>query len=236
MNTNPLISIIIPCYNKAKYLKATLDSALSQTYENTEIIVVDDGSTDNPDFIMQQYSDSKIKYFKQKNSGVVVSRNRAIENSQGQWILPLDADDILPDNYIETLWKNVDDIKTISSAPHIYVDENCKSLNTVWPELTSRADFSFEALFESNRISNSSLYSRQMWEAVGGYDIKVNNLFCEDWELWINLVYHGCKIKFTRDTAYYYRILPWSGKDVSRTNLDSIKWYLWKKYKLKTWR
>lgn len=91
-----LVSIIMPSYNTAKYIAETVQSVLAQTYQNWELIIVDDCSTDDTDEVVRPYlSDSRIKYLKnEKNSGAAVSRNRALREAQGKWIAFLDSDDL----------------------------------------------------------------------------------------------------------------------------------------------
>ena len=90
-----LVSIIMPSYNTARYIKNSIDSVLAQTYKNWELLIVDDCSTDNTDEIIAQFNDSRIKYVKnEKNSGAAVSRNRALAQAKGKWIAFLDSDDL----------------------------------------------------------------------------------------------------------------------------------------------
>ena len=97
------VSIIITCYNKEKYVKETIESALNQTYKNLEIVCIDDASTDNSRNILKEL---KLKYNniilleENKNIGVVRARNKAIEIANGEYILPLDADDIIEPTYV----------------------------------------------------------------------------------------------------------------------------------------
>lgn len=104
-----LVSVIMPVYNASKYLAASIDSVLKQTYKNWELLCVDDGSTDNSFTILNTYSqkDKRIKIFSQENSGPAQARRYAIENSVGQYVTYLDADDILSEDFID---------KTLSSA------------------------------------------------------------------------------------------------------------------------
>src|SRR5215204_4807622 len=90
---NPLVSVIIPNYNYAQYLTQTLDSVLSQTYPHVEIIVVDDGSTDGSQEVLRNYTD-RVTWFQQRREGVSVARNRGVQESHGQLIAFLDADDV----------------------------------------------------------------------------------------------------------------------------------------------
>lgn len=98
---NPLISIIMPAYNAAKYISNSIQSALDQTYEHWELIVVNDGSTDNTHEVVGSFSDNRIIYFEKTNSGVSDARNYALEKIQGQFFCFLDADDILPPNSLK---------------------------------------------------------------------------------------------------------------------------------------
>lgn len=97
----PLISIIIPVYNGEKYLESTLRSAIGQTWQNTEILIIDDGSTDRSLAIAEGFTDKRIKIFHEQNSGSAVARNKGITESTGEYIQFLDADDLLSPNKIE---------------------------------------------------------------------------------------------------------------------------------------
>ncbi len=106
-NNEPKISVIIPIYNMEKYLKECLNSVINQTLKDIEIICVNDGSIDNSLTILKEYEkkDKRIKIINQKNSGVAIARNRAIDISKGQFIAFLDSDDkIINDNSLENLY------------------------------------------------------------------------------------------------------------------------------------
>lgn len=130
MNTKfcPLVSIIIPVYNGSNYMKEAIDSALAQTYKNIEIIVVNDGSTDNTDEIARSYGD-KIRYFKKENGGVATALNLAIKEAKGEYISWLSHDDLYHPNkiqrQIETL-KTLEDKNTIIFSDIEMIDENSK--------------------------------------------------------------------------------------------------------------
>lgn len=97
----PLVSILIPCYNAEKWLAETLESALAQTWDNIEIIVVDDGSTDKSLAVAKQFEPDGVKVISQANKGASAARNRAFQESQGDFIQYLDADDLLVPDKIE---------------------------------------------------------------------------------------------------------------------------------------
>ena len=101
MTPIPLVSILIPCYNSAPWLAETLESAIAQTYQNKEIIIVDDGSKDNSLLIAKKYERSNIKVVTQRNKGQSAAENRALQEAQGEFIQYLDADDLLAPNKIQ---------------------------------------------------------------------------------------------------------------------------------------
>ncbi len=100
MTNKPIISVMMPTYNNAKYIKQAIESIYAQNYDNIEIIVVDDGSTDNTKEIVQQYKD--IKYFYIEHKGISVARNTALENAKGEYIAFLDSDDYWLPNKLNT--------------------------------------------------------------------------------------------------------------------------------------
>lgn len=97
----PLISIIIPLYNKSKSIARAMDSVMAQTYPDWELVVVDDGSTDDSKDIVASYIDSRIKFYYQTNAGVSTARNNGVEKANGEWIVFLDADDYLTPNALD---------------------------------------------------------------------------------------------------------------------------------------
>src|ERR1035437_9267548 len=100
----PLVSVIIPVYNMQEFLAQTIESVLSTTYSSFEVIIVDDGSTDDSLRIANEYSDKdkRIRVLSQQNSGVSTARNHAIREAFGKYILPVDADNLLSPDYIES--------------------------------------------------------------------------------------------------------------------------------------
>lgn len=108
MNVNDKVSIIVPIYNAEKYLEKCLESILKQTYINIELILINDGSTDNSDKICERYRkiDNRIKYFEQNNQGVSSARNKGMKESTGDFLIFVDADDYIEPNMIELLYTN----------------------------------------------------------------------------------------------------------------------------------
>ena len=112
---NPKISIVVPVYNVEKHLKRCVESLKNQTYENLEIILVDDGSTDSSGKLCSEYKSEKIKVIHQKNKGLPAARNTGVKNATGSYIFFCDSDDWLDDNLIEKLVKNNSE-KTLSGC------------------------------------------------------------------------------------------------------------------------
>jgi glycosyltransferase involved in cell wall biosynthesis len=124
---NPLVSIIIPLYNSEKYLVDCIDSALAQTWLNKEILIVDDGSTDNSLSIAKKFDNTTIKVFEQENKGASLARNKGLAEAKGEFIQFLDADDLLSPNKItaqlKLLLKHPGKI-AVCSTVHFFNDQN----------------------------------------------------------------------------------------------------------------
>lgn len=105
----PLISIIVPVYNVDAYLKQCIDSILNQKYENFELLLVDDGSTDKSGDICDVYGkrDKRVRVFHKKNGGVSSARNVGLDNAKGDWIAFVDSDDIVTPSYLSGLYSDV---------------------------------------------------------------------------------------------------------------------------------
>ena len=111
LNEKGMVSVIVPCYNQAIYLPEALNSLLAQTYQCWEAIVVNDGSPDETEKVALEYTwkDSRIKYVFKENGGLSSARNKGIELAQGEFILPLDADDIIHPEYMEKAMEAFED-------------------------------------------------------------------------------------------------------------------------------
>ena len=114
----PLISVVVPVYNVEQYLKKCLDSIIKQKYNNLEIIIVNDGSTDNSQKICQEYvkKDKRIKLITQKNQGLSAARNTGIDNAHGKYISFVDSDDYLDLEFINELYNTIIENKSDISA------------------------------------------------------------------------------------------------------------------------
>ena len=151
-----MVSIIMPSYNTASYIKESIQSVLNQTYTNWELIIVDDCSTDETEEVLATITDSRIKYFKNKeNSGAAISRNKALREARGQWIAFLDSDDLWLPNKLEkqinfmknngykfsyTNYEEIDMVTTPDGKPVAMVHcNNCTSDLNAWVGLFGEA-------------------------------------------------------------------------------------------------
>ena len=195
-----LISVIVPCYNQAQYLDECLQSVLDQTYPNWECIIVNDGSPDHTEEVAQNWvaKDVRFKYFYKENGGLSSARNYGIERAEGEWILPLDADDYISNNYLELAEKHFsdDEVKVIycNAWKFGYINEDW-NLNS----------FSLKNLALGNVIFCSAFFRKLDWERIGGYDENLK-LGYEDWEFWINILKDSGVIIQLETVGFFYRI------------------------------
>ena len=127
---NELISIKVPIYNVENYLRQCLDSIVSQTYQNFECLLINDGSSDNSADICREYieKDSRFRYFEKENVGVSSARNLGIERSKGQYITFIDSDDWVDSEYLEVLYRALIEEKAdiaITTYKQFNMDDNC---------------------------------------------------------------------------------------------------------------
>jgi len=194
----PLVSVIIPTYNTGVYIKEAVDSALSQTHPNIEIIVVDDGSTDNTKAVLQPYINSeKVKYIYQRNKGLPGARNTAIKEAKGKYVALLDADDLfLPDKLgrqVQHLEENKDLDLSYCDIYHFKDSEPDKLLRLNYTYYSGEAVF--EKLLEKNFIAPLSVVVRRsVFDRLGYFDESLRR--SEDYEFYLRLAYGGAKIDF----------------------------------------
>ena len=212
MSENPLISVIIPAHNASKFIERTLKSVSDQSYKELEVIIVDDGSTDSTYTIISNHAqrDNRIKVIQKNNSGVADSRNKAIDYAAGEFIAPIDADDVW---HPETLKKLVncllkqDSSVGLAYAWSVFIDENDCLMNNF---KASNADgWVYQTLLCHNFIGNASatLIRRACLDTVGGYSTELrqqNAQGCEDWDLYLRIASHY-KFSVAREFLVGYR-------------------------------
>ena len=219
----PLVSVVIPTYNRAYSVGKAVHSVIRQTYENLEIIIVDDGSTDNTREIIENIKDSRIVYIYQKNQRQSAARNNGVRVAKGDLIAFLDSDDIwLP----EKLEKQV---KAFQSDPHIgLVTCWSKSVNVNDPDnyainacyARNREEFILDLLLEKVIISTSqAVIKRECFEKLGGFD--PNFLLEEDYDMFLRVASEDDVFCINEVLAIYYKK---SGQSLcDKTAVEEIK-------------
>lgn len=199
------ISVIVPVFNEEKYISATLDSIINQNFDDYEVIVVDDGSSDNTLKIVEdKFLNSSIphKIIHQKNSGVSMARNRGIEESTGEYIVFVDGDDYILTNHLSQLYNPEYDFSLIQmvkkendrlSDVHVYGADEIDCIDFIKQELEMKIPFNFVQLsFKSDIIKNNNLKYR--------HDIS----YGEDTDFALRALFYGNKIKINNEITYYY--------------------------------
>lgn len=194
-----MISIIIPSYNQQDYLPEAIESALNQTWSDKEVIVIDDGSTDNSLVIAQSYKKNGVKVISQVNKGLASARNTGIMNANGQYILPLDADDMLLDNCLEKVSDVIFETKADIIAPS-FKEFGLRNTSIVLMPSPTLEDFK-----TGNRIGYCSAIKRSVLLEVGGYSPRMIWGY-EDYHLWFDLLSRGKKLVTIPEVVWLYRI------------------------------
>jgi Glycosyltransferases involved in cell wall biogenesis len=198
---HPLVSVIICNYNYGQYIGEAIESVMSQTYSNIELVIIDDGSTDNSRKVINLYTTSNpaIKYRKQQNQGIVFARNLGIELASGDYIVFLDSDDKFPNNYIKTLF----DVAISRSFDITYCD--LRQFGTGINRKIKLPEFSLSDIKWHNIVHISALIKRSIIKNHR-FDVNLNKkLNHEDWDFFLALALDGARIGKTEKTYLLYR-------------------------------
>jgi glycosyltransferase involved in cell wall biosynthesis len=213
MENQPLVSVIVPCYNQAEFLPEALDCVRAQTYQNWECVIINDGSPDSAEAVAQPYlaKDARFKYLRQENQGPSAARNSGIRHSSGKYILPLDADDRVGSEYLSEAVAALEqdsELKLVYSRVNFFGENHGE-----W----KLPDYSPSELLVRNMIFNSAIFRRTDFDRVGGYDENFRDGH-EDWEFWISLLCPAGKVLKLPEIHFFYRI-----RDCSRQHTLSGK-------------
>nr|MBN1230023.1 glycosyltransferase [Anaerolineae bacterium] len=204
MINNPLVSVIIPVYNQAHYLQRALDSVLAQIYRPVEIIVVDDGSTDNPRAICEQYGD-RVRFIRQENQGVCTARNAGLQAATGELVQFLDSDDfVIPDklNAQVALLVANPQVGIVNSGWWL-TDQQGAVLECVTPWNEAPVLDLETWLFWKPVLPGAMLLRKAVVEAAGGFDPAFTQ--AEDVDLVLNMMLTGCEARWLKRPTVYYR-------------------------------
>lgn len=216
------ISIIIPCYGQAQYLPNAIESALNQTVKAHEIIVVNDGSKDGSLEIAKSYENKGIKVIDQVNKGLASARNTGIMNSTGDYILPLDADDMLVETAIEEITKRIEETEADIVAPSF----KCYGLSNETIILNGDGLIAKSFIY-ANRLGYFSAYKRSKALEIGGYSPKMVEGY-EDLHFWIDMFKRGASISVIQKPLVLYQVKANSMIHEAQANHDKLMAQIYK--------
>jgi len=196
----PMVSVIIPCFNHGQYIDEAVNSVLSQTFQDFEIIIVNDGSTDKYTVNkLNSYNKPKCKIIHTVNKGLSTARNIGIKESSGKYLLPLDADDKIGVKYLEEAVKILEkdiEIGIVYCDVEFFGDKAGK-----W----NLPDFSIDRILIMNMIICSALFRKCDYEKTKGYN--PNMIYgWEDWDFWLSVIENGSGVYKLPDVHFFYRI------------------------------
>jgi glycosyltransferase involved in cell wall biosynthesis len=195
----PRISVLMPCFNHGAFIGEAIESVLAQTFQEFEIVVVDDGSTDAVTArTLSQLRTAKTTVLTTKNRGLPAARNHAARHASGEFFCALDADDKLAAMWFEKAINVLDERPEIAFVSHwldTFGDEH-------WTWKPERCDL--PSLLARNAVNGAALVRRNAFEAIGGYDESMRE-GCEDWDFWLRLVEHGFEGTIIPEVLFHYR-------------------------------
>lgn len=223
----PLVSIIIPTFNRAHLIGQTIESILNQTYTNWECVIIDDGSTDGTRVVIESYSarNPKIKYFVRPQDlikGANSCRNYGFEKSNGDWIKWFDSDDLFFENALEKTIPFLNDENDVVISKLLFVDENIKPINRKHTILS-------ENVIDDYLVGNIAFYTigptwkRSFLEGKSElFDVTIGNL--DDWDFNLRMIYENPKMTFINEALIQYRVHSNSlSHELDKLNLNEIK-------------
>lgn len=223
---NPLVSIIIPCYNHGKYIQETLQSCFSQSYKNIEIIIADDGSDDEQTIeFLNNINDKRITLLHLCNSGPSVARNKAIEVSCGDFIVPLDADDLICHDALENCIPILNQNHKLA-----VVYGNC---NYFGAENYLRKQQSFDIIkqLNYNMVALCSVIRKSAFYEAGMFDENMSRNGLEDWEFWISVYKKGWEFHYIDKILFDIRVNYNSRTyKVANEHIEKLRNYVYQKH------
>lgn len=224
----PSVSIITPTYNRAHTLARTINSVLAQSISDWELVIVDDGSTDNTKDLVESYEDSRVRYYRQERKGVSAARNKAVSLAESEWVAYLDSDNILFPNYLERMFAHI-----AKNKGAVFSFPKGERLLELWieGELVERIDESREFADEItvcdivhrklHTDGNGLMHLRRVFGKDVCFDEKISGM--EDWDFLLTL----CQ-KYSNDFVYVpetlYSYSQRFGGDSIVSNTSYRKW------------
>ncbi len=223
------VSIVIPVFNSGQYLPDTIKSIEKQSFENWEVIIVDNGSTEKStcdylDLIRTNYTD-KFHVFTSEEPNVSAARNLGIDKAQGEYILLLDSDDLIHPDFLKKC------INEFDLFPETTLVRTQVKLFGKKSGILKFEPYSYSLLLARNLMVVTSLFKKQDAVSVGGFDKAFKDAF-EDWEFWIRLLKNNGIVKTVEEPLFNYRIRKGSRNHSLRMNhLKIARKLIWEKHK-----
>lgn len=225
--TNSNISVVIPCYNHGSFLKENLEvlTPLMSKF-NLEVIVVNDGSTDEYTLkVLEEVANSSILLINQENKGLAAARNCGINKSTGEFIIPLDADNILLEHYVTEGLKEFHNNNNNNLGVVYSNVEYFGAKSGIW----KAPDFDLFKLIKSNYIDACAIFRKSCWESISGYDEHMPFMGWEDWDFWMRLAIKGIQFKHIDKVGFKYRVRPDSMISTTKLHQDELREYIFSK-------
>lgn len=213
----PLVSIIMPCYNDGQYIRQAVNSILKQTYTDWELVIIDDGSDDEKTIeVLKELHHKKIRIFHNNHQGVVSARNLGIKNAIGKYIIPVDADDIAEPTLIEKYVSIAEKNSNIGIVYCLYEYFDMRH------GIYQLPDYSIVNMLISNCINNTSLFRRDDWIKVGGYNPNME-IGCEDYDFWLSILELGREVQLVPEVLLHYRVKQGKGRTIEIGNQRELE-------------
>ena len=225
--TDPLISIIIPCYDHGRYIDEAIKSVEVHEKDNYEIIIVNDGSSD--DFTNKRLLDLQDEGYHvilQENQGLGKTRNNGIRIAKGKYILPLDADNKIKAEFIDKA------LEILENNPQISIVYSDRQNFGIEEHVVIVEEFSLTKILIENYIDACAVYRKSMWEHIGGYDENMPVQGYEDWDFWLSAAEKGYSFYYIPKPLFYYRVVENSmiRKLTNSRQYDEVVEYIYLKH------
>ena len=202
------ISVVIPLYNKEKHIKNTIEHVLQQTYQDFEIVVLNDGSSDRSAEIVRSIKDERIKLYEQENQGASVTRNNAVKLAQNELVAFLDADDEWKENYLELLWELYSEYpNAVIYGTNYEIIEDGEKIILNFPGITEEIGL-IKSYFASGKVftplwTSAVMVKKSIFIELGGFPASCK--ICEDVDLWCRFACRGEIAYINMPLAIYRR-------------------------------
>ena len=221
----PPISVVMPAYNAERTLKESVHSVLSQTYENFELIIVENGSTDNTKKLLKTFQDSRIRaFYLSENKGASYARNYAIRQAAGEWVAFLDSDDLWTREKLEkqVSFMERNDWPLLSFTGSSFIKNNGDSLNYI---LHVPSTVCYEELLKQNVVSCSSVIARR--DILLDHPFPEEKVIHEDFAVWLSILKEGSCAMGLDEPLLIYRLNE-NGKSSNKAKAALMNWHTYR--------